>query len=113
MSLAVRSRAVSGVARCVVARRNPLQPRAARFARLVVFSTVPEIEKKLDEAFKKADEVCGDTPSADCAVAWDEVEELSAAVAHKKVADKVAFVDPLDAFCGDNPDADECRVYED
>jgi hypothetical protein len=42
---------------------------------------------------------------------WDNVEELSAAAAHKKVAyqdDKVAS-DPLEAFCDDNPDADECR----
>jgi hypothetical protein len=42
---------------------------------------------------------------------WDNVEELSAAAAHKKVAvqdDKVSS-DPLEAFCDDNPDADECR----
>lgn len=45
------------------------------------------------------------------ACSWDNVEELSAAAAHKKVAyqdDKVAS-DPLEAFCDDNPDADECR----
>jgi hypothetical protein len=44
-------------------------------------------------------------------VAWDNVEELSAAAAHKKVAyasDPVNS-DPLEAFCEDNPDADECR----
>jgi hypothetical protein len=42
---------------------------------------------------------------------WDNVEELSAAAAHKKVAyqdDKVSS-DPLEQFCDDNPDADECR----
>jgi hypothetical protein len=42
---------------------------------------------------------------------WDNVEELSAAASHKKAAyqdDKVAS-DPLEAFCDDNPDADECR----
>lgn len=51
----------------------------------------------------------------DCAVAWDTVEELSAAAAHKKVANNAdpAFSDPLEAFCKDAPDADECRVYED
>lgn len=45
---------------------------------------------------------------------WDNVEELSAAVAHKKVAyqeDKVAS-DPLEAFCDDHPDADECRCEQ-
>ena len=46
-------------------------------------------------------------------VAWDEVEELSAAAAHKKVAfkDNPVNTDPLEAFCDENPDADECRVY--
>jgi hypothetical protein len=42
---------------------------------------------------------------------WDNVEELSAAAAHKKVAvqnDPVS-TDPLEQFCDDNPDADECR----
>lgn len=46
---------------------------------------------------------------------WDNVEELSAAAAHKKVAfanDPVSN-DPLEQFCDDNPDADECRVYDD
>lgn len=46
---------------------------------------------------------------------WDNVEELSAAAAHKKVAfanDPVSS-DPLEQFCDDNPDADECRVYDD
>jgi hypothetical protein len=40
---------------------------------------------------------------------WDNVEELSAAAAHKKVAfeqDKVAS-DPLEQFCEESPDADE------
>ncbi len=50
----------------------------------------------------------------DCAVAWDTVEELSAAAAHKKVANAAdpTLSDPLEAFCKDAPDADECRVYE-
>ena len=41
-----------------------------------------------------------------------QVEEISAAESHKKAA-APAKKDPLDAFCDDNPDADECRVYED
>ena len=40
-----------------------------------------------------------------------QVEEISAAESHKKANEKA--VDPLEKFCGDNPDADECRVYED
>lgn len=39
-----------------------------------------------------------------------QVEEISAAISHKKAADKANNAnDPLEQFCGDNPDADECR----
>ena len=39
-----------------------------------------------------------------------QVEEISAEISHKKSQKKV---DPLEDFCDDNPEADECRVYED
>ena len=76
---------------------------------------VDAIEVKVEEAIKEAETICAEKPGAPCAVAWDNVEELSAASAHKKVALKADPVsnDPLEAFCEDNPDADECRVYED
>lgn len=74
-----------------------------------------DISKKVAEALKDADEACAKGTAQDCAVAWDTVEELSAAAAHKKDANNAdpAFSDPLEAFCKDAPDADECRVYED
>ena len=37
-----------------------------------------------------------------------QVEEISATVSHKKAAEAEKG-DPLDAYCEDNPDADECR----
>ncbi|WIA14286.1 hypothetical protein OEZ85_002820 [Tetradesmus obliquus] len=76
---------------------------------------VEEIEKKVEQAIKDADTTCKESDAAHCAAAWDNVEELSAAAAHKKVAvqnDPIS-TDPLEQFCDDNPDADECRVYED
>jgi len=115
-SVALRAPRV-GVSRNVArpARRSAPQSHTGRFARLVVFSTVPEVQKKLEEALKTAEETCGgDKPATpECAVAWDEVEELAAAASHKKVQEKVDSVDPLEQFCEGNPDADECRVYED
>ncbi len=45
------------------------------------------------------------------ATAWDTVEELSAAASHAK--DQAKKLDPLEQYCEGNPDADECRVYED
>ena len=39
-----------------------------------------------------------------------QVEEISAAISHKKANDAANNAnDPLEQFCGDNPDADECR----
>lgn len=45
------------------------------------------------------------------AAAWDTVEELSAAASHAKEAAKTKS-DPLEQYCEGNPDADECRVYD-
>lgn len=67
----------------------------------------------MQHAIEDAEEVCkADVSSGNCAAAWDEVEELAATVSHKKVADK-GNLDPLEAFCRDVPEADECRTYED
>ncbi|KAI3931989.1 hypothetical protein MKW98_012399 [Papaver atlanticum] len=46
-----------------------------------------------------------------CKVSWDEVEEISQAKADFRM--KVEKEDPLESFCNENPETDECRVYED
>ena len=43
-----------------------------------------EIGNKVVEAIKEAEEACKDGVSGECAAAWDEVEELSAAASHLK-----------------------------
>ncbi|XP_044475324.1 calvin cycle protein CP12-3, chloroplastic-like [Mangifera indica] len=66
------------------------------------------IEQKVIEA----KQVCeGDMTSDECKVAWDEVEEVSQAKADLRR--KLEEQDPLEFFCQDNPETDECRVYED
>lgn len=45
-----------------------------------------------------------------CASAWDTVEELSAEKSHEKA--KNPTKDPLEQYCSDEPDADECRVHD-
>ncbi|XP_019054384.1 PREDICTED: calvin cycle protein CP12-3, chloroplastic [Nelumbo nucifera] len=66
------------------------------------------IEKKVQEA----QQVCeGDQTSDECKVAWDEVEEVSQAKADLRR--KLEKQDPLESFCQDNPETDECRIYED
>ncbi|XP_011041206.1 PREDICTED: calvin cycle protein CP12-2, chloroplastic [Populus euphratica] len=70
------------------------------------------ISEKVEKSIKEAEEACsGDTASGECAAAWDEVEELSAAASHAK--DKKKGSDPLEEYCKDNPETDECRTYED
>ncbi|URD82308.1 CP12 [Musa troglodytarum] len=75
-------------------------------------STPPNISEKVAESIKNAEATCAeDEASGECAAAWDEVEELSAAASHAR--DKLKVDDPLESFCKDNPDDEECRTYED
>ncbi|KAL5217276.1 hypothetical protein ABZP36_017960 [Zizania latifolia] len=75
-------------------------------------STPPELAQKVSESIKQAEETCAEDPvGGECAAAWDEVEELSAAASH--VRDRKKDSDPLEEYCKDNPETDECRTYED
>lgn len=70
------------------------------------------ISEKVEQSIKSAEEACeGDPASGECVAAWDEVEELSAAASHAR--DKKKDSDPLETYCKDNPETDECRTYED
>ncbi|MFB2647084.1 Calvin cycle protein CP12 [Raphidiopsis sp. BLCC-F218] len=70
------------------------------------------IQEKIEQEVQQAREVCDISGgnSAACAAAWDAVEELQAAASHKKQEKPKTS---LQAYCDANPDADECRVYED
>jgi len=73
------------------------------------------IEDKLEAAREEARAVCaaqGETSQA-CAVAWDAVEELQAEVADRRVATSGTDKSAMAAYCAENPDAPECRIYED
>jgi len=74
--------------------------------------TPPGISDKVSESIKKAEETCADEKvSGECAAAWDEVEELSAAASHAR--DKLKEnSDPLENYCKENPETDECRIYD-
>ncbi|KAI5399030.1 calvin cycle protein CP12-2, chloroplastic [Lathyrus oleraceus] len=69
------------------------------------------ITGKVEESIKNAEEACaGDAASGECVAAWDEVEELSAAASDAR--DKKKVSDPLEEYCKDNPETDECRTYD-
>lgn len=66
-----------------------------------------QIEQELENARAVCDIKGGN--SKECAAAWDAVEELQAEASHQKqVKPKNAF----EKYCDDNPDAIECRVYD-
>ncbi|KAK9863317.1 hypothetical protein WJX84_004916 [Apatococcus fuscideae] len=71
-----------------------------------------EPKSAVETAIENAKNTCESGSVGECAAAWDEVEELSASAADKKTASE-SKMDPLERYCEDNPETDECRVYED
>ncbi|MDG2992230.1 Calvin cycle protein CP12 [Candidatus Synechococcus calcipolaris G9] len=73
------------------------------------------IEKEIEKARVDAREVCdiqGST-SGQCAAAWDALEELQAEASHQREEKKDEHRTSLEQYCDDNPDAAECRIYDD
>ncbi|MDA0674151.1 MAG: Calvin cycle protein CP12 [Cyanobacteria bacterium] len=72
-----------------------------------------DIQEKIQQEVKSAREACdvSGATSGECAAAWDAVEELQAEAAHQRTQQKPQ--NSLDKYCADNPEAAECRVYED
>jgi hypothetical protein len=70
------------------------------------------IQEKIQEELQQAREVCdvSGANSKECAAAWDAVEELQAEASHQK---QEKGKNSFEKYCDDNPDAAECRVYED
>ncbi|NES24459.1 MAG: CBS domain-containing protein [Symploca sp. SIO3E6] len=72
------------------------------------------LEDEVEAAREEARAICeakGAT-SPECAAAWDAVEELQAEAAHQRSA-KQEQSSSMTQYCTDNPDAPECRIYED
>ncbi|GAB4140012.1 MAG: Calvin cycle protein CP12 [Cyanobacteria bacterium J069] len=71
-----------------------------------------DIQAKIQQERQEAREVCeinGDG-SPVCAAAWDAVEELQAEASHQR--QKETEKTSLEQYCDDNPEAAECRVYD-
>jgi hypothetical protein len=73
---------------------------------------VNNIQDKIQEEVEQARAACdtSGSNSPECAAAWDAVEELQAEAAHRKQSKPK---NSLEQYCDANPEADECRVYED
>ena len=74
--------------------------------------TAPQsIEVAIHEAILQARAACaGDGTSSDCAVAWDIVEELQAERSHRQTS--APQKNSFERYCDENPEADECRLYD-
>jgi len=91
--------------------RTTYQFGAGRMQVRPVRAAPDSLSEKVEESIKTAEELCaGDPVSGECVAAWDEVEELSAAASHAR--DKKKDSDPLETYCKDNPETDECRTYD-
>jgi len=69
------------------------------------------IKEQINQEIQSARDTCDTSgkTSEECAAAWDAVEELQAAASHQRQQEpKSSF----DEYCENNPDADECRVYD-
>ncbi len=71
-----------------------------------------DLQKQVEQERQEAREACdiNGAGSPECAAAWDAVEELQAEVSHKKQEPEKT---PFQKYCDENPEAEECRVYED
>ncbi|BAY22562.1 hypothetical protein NIES2100_23250 [Calothrix sp. NIES-2100] len=70
------------------------------------------LEQAIIEAIAQARTTCdrnGDD-SANCAVAWEIVEELQAEKAHQQQAKKRKT--DLESYCEQHPEAVECLIYD-
>ena len=73
------------------------------------------LEDRIEAAREEAREICatkGDT-SPECAAAWDVVEELQAEASSQRSRQQVTGQSSLQTYCEDNPNAPECRIYDD
>lgn len=71
------------------------------------------IHEKIEQELENARAVCsGEGASAgECAAAWDAVEELQAEASHQR--ENQPQKTSLEQYCDLNPEAAECRVYDD
>ncbi|HLO88691.1 MAG TPA: Calvin cycle protein CP12 [Nostocaceae cyanobacterium] len=74
--------------------------------------TATNLQEQIQAEVEQARAVCdiNGSNSAECAAAWDAVEELQAEASHQR---QNKPKNSLEKYCDDNPEADECRLYDD
>jgi hypothetical protein len=87
----------------------------AELERLLKFREIMSnnIQEQIEQELENARAICGTegATSGECAAAWDAVEELQAEASHQRQNQPIK--NSLEQYCDANPDAAECRVYDD
>jgi hypothetical protein len=73
-----------------------------------------DIQDRINQELQQARQACetSGSESEACAAAWDAVEELQAEASHQRAKQGSQQKTSLEEYCDTNPDADECRVYD-
>lgn len=71
-----------------------------------------DIREQIEHEVEEARAICdvSGSGSPECAAAWDAVEELQAEASHQK---QTKPKNSFEKYCDDNPEAAECRIYDD
>lgn len=77
-----------------------------------IASNIQESIEKERELARAACSINGSN-SEECAAAWDAVEELQAEASHQQSSPRTKPKNSLERYCDENPEADECRIYDD
>lgn len=77
-------------------------------------NSMSNIQEQIEQEREEARAICDikGGASGECAAAWDAVEELQAEASHQRVETE-HVKNSLEQYCDDNPDALECRIYDD
>jgi len=72
------------------------------------------IQDRINQELESARNACDSSGSnsEECAAAWDAVEELQAEASHQREKGQGKAKSSFEQYCDSNPDADECRVYD-
>ncbi|WP_416673855.1 CP12 domain-containing protein [Egbenema bharatensis] len=72
------------------------------------------LAERIQQAIERARTICAEkgATSTECAVAWDEVEELQAEASHQKAGKLYETKTAFESYCEENPDALEARIYD-
>lgn len=85
--------------------------RREKIAKQIEEERANQVKDLWEDAMNTANYFCIHGSDEDCAIAWDTVHEYQKA--YDRIFKTYLQRDPLEEYCQDHLDEDECRVYED